>query len=430
MNIGTMESLYLKDGIVVNPSNNCCEKKNLFVRNGKIENPGKNEENIDNNTKIKSVKGKYILPGLIDLRCHLEQPGINFWKSIDAISTKALAGGFTSVLAMPSLSSMADNPETINYIRETVAQNDHIRIFLSGCLTLNSEGKYLAPIGSLKEAGIFAVTDCPNTPQDNQIYCKAVEYASMFNLPIIDLPRDVSLSPDASAHESLLSLKMGLKGYPRMAEELFVQRAVMVSKNTDAKIHLTSLSSEGSVDLIRKAKQENISVTCDTTSNHLFNTENSVANFDTFCKALPPFREEVDRKKLINGILDDTIDAVSTGHQPYTIDDKNREYDKAPMGTLGLENAFLQIFSILEGNIEEKLLKITRKMCLNPASILKISNPSLIKGANGDFFIFDPKSKTKIKRTEQKNYGCNLPFSEKEFEGKILNTYIGGKCLH
>ena len=425
-----MKSLYLKDGIVVDPANSKLDKKNLFIKNGRIDDVGSNEENVNNDTEIISLKGKYIVPGLIDLRCHLKQPGINFKESIDAVSKKALSGGFTSVLAMPSLSSMADNPETLNYVRETVLQKKHVKIYLSGCLTLNSRGEHLAPLGSLKEAGIVAVTDSPNSPQNNQIYCKAVEYASMFDLPIFDLPRDLSLSPDASAHESLMSLKMGLKGYPRMAEELFVQRAIMVSKYTKARIHLTSISSGGSVELIRKAKEDNIDITCDVTSNHLFNTESGVEEFDSFSKALPPFREEEDRQKLIEGILDNTIDAISSGHQPFNIDDKNQEYDKAPMGTLGLENAFLQSIAIVNENHGLGLIKVVQKMSYNPSRILGINNNTLNKNDVADFFIYDPNDNTTITRAIQGNEGCNLPFKEKVFNGKILNTYIKGDCLY
>ena len=425
-----MNTTYITGGTVVDPENNCLNKTNIFIEEGKIAHIGNHDSKTNKNTKIISANGKYIIPGLIDLRCHLKQTGVSFRESVETISTKALSGGFTTILAMPELSSMGDNPETMKYMQESIIQKNQVKILLSGCLTLKTQGKQLAPLGSLKESGIVAVTDCPNSPQDNQIYCKAVEYASMFDLPIIDLPRDLSLSPSASAHESLLSLQMGLKGFPRMAEELFVQRSILVSKYTKAKIHLTSISSGGSVNLIKQAKEENIPISCDVTSNHLAQTEIRVKDFDTFAKALPPFREEIDRLQLIEGLSTDSIDAVSSGHQPFSFDDKSMEYDLAPHGTMGLETAFVQTLSYVKGNMSEKLVQITKKMCLNPAKILGLGNPTLKIGSKADFFIFNKNRKTKVRRNHWEKGGCNLPFESEEFEGKIETTFIEGKQLH
>lgn len=425
-----MNSTYITGGTLVDPQKNCLNKTNIFIEEGKIAHLGNHDSKTNKKTKIISANGKYIIPGLIDLRCHLKQPGIGFRESVEIISTKALSGGFTTILAMPELSSMGDNPETLKYMQESIIQENQVKILLSGCLTLKTQGKQLAPLGSLKESGIVAVTDCPNSPQDNQIYCKAVEYASMFDLPIIDLPRDLSLSPSASAHESLLSLQMGLKGFPRMAEELFVQRSILLSKYTKAKIHLTSISSGGSVNLIKQAKEENIPISCDVTSNHLAQTEKRVQDFDTFAKALPPFREEIDRVQLIEGLSTGAIDAVSSGHQAYSFDDKSMEYDLAPHGTIGLETAFLQALSYANGSTSEKLVQTTKKMCLNPSKILGLDNPMLKIGSRADFFIFDYNSSTEISRNSLDKGGCNLPFESEKFKGKIETTIIEGKQIY
>ena len=420
-----MTGYMIKDGWVVDPILNKVEKKNLCIKNNKFS----KYENIPDGKTI-SAKGKYIMPGLFDLRCHLKQPGISFQKSVDSINKKALSGGFTSILAMPALSSMADNPETIKYVQDSIIKKNYVNLYFSGSLTMESKGKKLAPLGSLKEAGIVAVTDCPYSAQDNQIYCKASEYASMFNLPIMELPRDMSLSPGASAHESLLSLKMGLKGFPRMAEELFVSRSILLSKYTNAKIHLTSLSSSGSVQLVRKAKEDGVNITCDVNSNHLFKNENNICNFDSLSKALPPLREEEDRKSLIKGIINNTIDAISSGHQPFSFDDKSREFDLAPAGTLGLENAFHQVIKILDQKIEEKLLLIARKMAINPSKILQLEYGEIKLNKKANFFIYDPNGKTVIKRRYNEIGSANLPFEHEQFDGKITHTFVNGKLLY
>ena len=423
-----MDKLVIKGGTIVDPINQSVEKKDLYVRDGLFLDL--NEEMNEKECTIISADKKYILPGLIDLRCHLRQPGISFRKSIEAIGEKALSGGYTSILAMPALSAWADNPETIRYLQDSILNTNDINIYLSGCLTLSAEGSRLAPLGSLKEAGIVAVSDCPNSPQNNQIFYKAVEYASMFDLPIIELPRDYSTSPDASAHESLLSLKMGLKGSPRISEELFVQRAILVAKYSGARIHLSSVSSKGSVEMIKKAKEEKVEISCDVTSNHLFHTEEKIKTFDSLSKAYPPFREEEDRRELIRGIRQDIIDAVSTGHQPFGFHHKSREFDLAPAGTIGLENSLLQFLEIIGLGEEEALLTATKKLSENPAKILGIDHGSFRKGYSADFLIYDPKKTTIIKRSKKETGGCNLPFDEKEFKGSIEKTFVGGKCLY
>ena len=359
-----MTSYLIEGGAVVDPISQRVDQKDLLVVDGKFKDTTC-KKTIK--TEIISAKGKYILPGLFDLRCHLSQPGVSFQKSVEKIGKKAAAGGYTSLLAMPELSSKADNPESLRFTKDSIINEEQVKVYLSGCLTMESVGKNLAPIGSLLEAGIVAVTDCPHTPQDNQIFVKAVEYATMFNLPVIDMPRDLSLSPEGQIHEGLMSLKMGLKGIPRIAEEMFVARAILLSKYSRSKIHLTSISSKGSVEQIRKAKREGISVTCDVTSNHLFCNEEYVESFDSLAKAEPPFREEIDREELICAVTDETIDAISTGHKALSLNDKSKEFDLAPSGTIGLENAFLQAVEVIDSPIDKKLLTLAKTMSYNPS---------------------------------------------------------------
>lgn len=426
-----MNLLSIKGGKVVDTFSNKIIQKDLFVKNGVFVDQKNITDEISYAKRIDATE-KYIIPGLTDLRCHLEQPGLSFQKSVQSISQQGLAGGFTTLLAMPELSSFADNPETLRYFKDSVCSDDMLDIQLSGCLTMGTNGKTLAPIGSLKEMGVVAVTDCPNSPQNNQIYLKAVEYASMFNLPIIDLPRDNSLSPEASAHESLLSYKLGLKGFPRIAEELFVQRSILASKYSNAKIHLTSVSSSGSVELIEKAKQEGIQITCDTTSNHLTYTEDLIKNYDSMAKAYPPFREESDKLKLSEGILNDTIDSISSGHQQYGINEKKVEFDLAPSGVLGLEQSFIQLIKNKRDRkeLEDSLIVITKKMSERPREILGLKELKISEQNMADFFIYDPSSKTKITRNEQLSIGQNYPTNSTEISGAIIKTFIKGRCLY
>lgn len=418
-----MKKTLVRGGTIIDPIREISESKDLLIEDGIFIDPRKTDEN----TEIINAKDHFIIPGLFDLRCHLKQPGISLQESVNIISRQAISGGFTSVLAMPNLSSMADNPEALKFTKNSIIKDEHVNIYLSGCLTLNAQGKNLAPIGSLKETGILAVTDCPNCTQDNQIFSKAAEYASMFSLPIIELARDYSLSPDASAHESLLSLRMGLKGYPRVAEELFVARSILLSKYTEANIHLTSITSKGSVDLIEKAKNDGVNISCDTTSNHLYCTERQIENFDPLAKPLPPFREKEDQLILLDAVVRGVVDVVCTGHQPYSFDDKSKEFDIAPPGTLGLENGFLQLYAKLNLNIDEKLILITRVMSKNPARLLNIKPTTFEINSEANFFIFDPYGETTIERNINQLGRVNLPYETKKLEGRIRQTILKGK---
>ena len=418
-----MNNFLIEGGTVVDPLNKKVQPKDLLVVDGKFEDLSKK----NTQTEIVSAKGRYIIPGLFDLRCHLSQPGVSFQKSVEEVGRKAASGGFTSLLAMPELSSKADNPETLRFTKDSIINEEQVKVYLSGCLTMESAGKKLAPIGTLMEAGIVAVTDCPQTPQDNQIFSKAIEYAAMFNLPVIELPRDLSLSPEGQAHESLMSLKMGLKGIPRISEEMFVARSILLSKYSGAKIHLTSISSKGSVEQIRKAKEEGICITCDVTSNHLFCNEDYIENFNSLAKAEPPFREEADRVELVGAVIDKTIDAVSTGHKAFSLNEKSKEFDLAPSGTIGLENAFLQVLEIIDSTDEEKLLTAAETMSFNPPQIVNLEPTSFEKGKSADFFVLDMKNETTIVRENEEIGGINLPFNEKKFKGKICKTFVNGK---
>lgn len=421
-----MKKILIKGGKVIDPVNENSEYRDLLIENGIFIDP----READEKTETIDAQGLFIIPGLFDLRCHLKQPGMNLQESVDIISRQAIYGGFTSVLAMPNLSSMADNPEVLKFTKNSIIKEQHINVYLSGCLTLDSQGKNLAPIGSLKETGIAAVTDCPNCTQDNQIFSKAAEYASMFNLPIIELARDYSLSPEASAHEGLLSLRMGLKGYPRIAEELFVARSILLSKYTEARIHLTSITSKGSVDLIEKAKNDGANISCDTTSNHLYCTEKQIENFDPLAKPFPPFREAEDQATLLDALKSGIIDVVSTGHQSYSFDDKSKEFDIAPSGTLGLENGFLQLYAKLNLKLEEKLILITRVMSKKPAKLLNLKPSTFENNSIANFFIFDPHGETTIKRKINQLGAVNLPYEKRKLQGQIRQTFLKGKIVY
>ena len=418
-----MKTICLTGGRIIDPSTESDEKRDLYFYDNKIISPkdAKNTEFID-------VTGKIVFPGLVDLSCHINDLSGGNCENIFSMTRAAAAGGYSTVVLMPNLNPIPDNPATIQFINEQIKKDACINVKLTGCLTKGSNGKALAPLGSLKNAGVVAITDSPTSPQDNQIFCKAVEYASMFDLPVIDLPRDLSLSEEGNAHDGPIALKMGLGGYPRIAEELFVQRAISISRSLKTKVHLSSISSFGSVDLIKDAKNKGVMITADVSPQHLALTESKILNYDTNFKTTPPLREEVDRKFLIDGLMNGTIDCISSSHEPVKEYEKNVEYDLAPSGVTSLETALNISLQQLSKHPKFTWINLLKFMSLRPSEIIKVEGGGLGVGSIANIVIFDPLKKWKYCSEEGKSRAFNTPFNNSEFSGKVIQTYFNGKA--
>ena len=423
-----MSVTYLKGGRVIDPVNNTDEIKDLYFENGKIINFSQK----DSAKKVKevNVEHKIVLPGLVDLRCHLKNISGGQAENISTGTKAAAAGGYTTILLMPDIYPRADNPGTIQYIQDRILKHALVNVLLCGCLTKEANGKSLAPLGSLKENGVVAISDSPSTTQNNQIFSKGVEYASMFNLPVIELPRDYSLSDKGTAHDGPLALKLGLGGYPRIAEELFVQRAISISKSVDTNIHLSSISSYGSVQMLKEAKKRDVKITADVTGHHLSLNERSISDYNPNFKTIPPVREEKDRIALINGLKDGTIDSVCTAHQPFQEHEKNVEFDLAPAGVTGLETTLSICFETLVEKNNFSWNELINIMSVNPSTILGQKREQLAIGSNANISIFDPKLTWCYDKQHRKSEATNSPFKKKKFIGKIIKTFFKGKEVY
>lgn len=417
----------LRGGRVVDPANRTNKIQDLYFEKNKII----SFDQIIAKKKIKiiDVNGKIVFPGLIDLRSHLKNITGGQSENILSGTEAAAAGGYTTILLMPNITPKADNAGTIQFIQDRILKHACVKVLLCGCLTKDAKGEALAPLGSLKEIGVAAISDCPNTSQNNLIFSKGVEYASMFNLLVIDLPRDISLSKNGSAHEGPLALKMGLGGYPRIAEELYVQRAISISKSLKAKIHLTSISSHGSVEMIKEAKKKGILITADVTPHHLNLNEDCITNFDPNFKMSPPIREEIDRRALVKGLKEGTIDCISTAHEPFQEHEKNVEYDLAPSGVIGLETALSACYQILKNDKDFTWLNLIRSMSYNASKVLEIDGGTLSVGSNADIAVFDPNLNWKYNAKNGLSQATNSAFEKSEFMGKVVKTFVDGKLV-
>jgi dihydroorotase len=411
-----MTDYCLRGARIIDPSQELDEICDLTIANGRIT-----FGLPDDSVECLDCSGKIIMPGMVDIRGHLHEP-----ESLASASKAAASGGYTTILIMPNIGSPADNPGAVHLMREKASKDANIEILQCGCLTQGSEGEVLAPLGSLKEAGVVAVSDCPLSPQNTEIFAKGLEYASMFDLPVIEFPRDFAISAHGVAHDGPIALKMGIGGYPRMAEELFVQRAIIVCSNLGARVHLTSISSSGSVELLREAKIKGISVTADSTPHHLALTDEYILGYDSNSKTMPPLREEQDRRAIVEGVKDGTIDCISSAHEPWHKHEKEVEFDLAPAGVIGYETALSVVFGELSKSLEDPFPLIARIMSLNPAQVLDVDS-GIAEGKYANLFVFDPRGNWTYKVRQGRSAAKNSPFEDFAMNGSVSMTFSNGK---
>ncbi|MDE0575955.1 MAG: dihydroorotase [Opitutales bacterium] len=421
------EAIWIKNGRIIDPANGRDEVADLYIADGRIcEAPAGKESEVAN---VVDASGKIVAPGFIDLRAHLRELGGGGRETIASGTRAAAAGGFTTVVCMPDVSPAADNPGTIRYLQDAIEKDACIDVLLTGSITLDRKGEQLAPIGSLKQSGVVAVTDCPASTGNNEIFRRSLEYAAMFDLPILDLPRDPFLASNAVVHEGAQALRLGLRGWPRAAEELFVYRAVSLAMLTKAHVHLQSLSSAGSVEILQRAKERGVPVTADVTPHHLALTDSTLADYNTNLKTNPPLREESDRQALLAGLLDGTIDCIATAHEPYLEHEKDMEFDLAPFGVIGLETALsVSLESIVKsgaGSVSDMVAALTHR----PASVLGLNKGTLSSGAIADIVIFDQQKEWIVTPENLESLSSNSPWLGKNMTGRVTHVISAGQHI-
>jgi dihydroorotase len=421
------EAIWIKNGRIIDPANGRDEVSDLYIADGRIcEAPAAKESEAAN---VIDASGKIVAPGFIDLRAHLRELGGGGRETIASGTRAAAAGGFTTVVCMPDVSPAADNPGTIRYLQDAIEKDACIDVLLTGSITLDRKGEQLAPIGSLKQSGVIAVTDCPASTGNNEIFRRSLEYAAMFDLPILDLPRDPFLASNAVAHEGAQALRLGLRGWPRAAEELFVYRAVSLAMLTKAHVHLQSLSSAGSVEILQRAKERGVPVTADVTPHHLALTDSTLADYNTNLKTNPPLREESDRQALLAGLLDGTIDCIATAHEPYLEHEKDMEFDLAPFGVIGLETALsVSLESIVTsgaGSVSDMVAALTTR----PAAVLGLDKGTLSVGAIADIAIFDQHQEWVVAPENLESLSSNSPWLGKNMTGRVTHVIATGQLI-
>lgn len=420
--------LWISHGRVIDPINKRDAISDIFAKNGKIVSSLTQEEKelahrID-------AQGLVVCPGFIDVHVHLRDPGQTHKESIATGTMAAAAGGVTTIVCMPNTSPPTDNPGTIQLIKDIAKRDALVNVFTTGTITVGRQGEKLAPIGSLKNAGVVAITDDGDCVQNNEIMRRAAEYANMFDLPIMDHCQDTSLTHHSVMNEGKMSTKLGLQGWPNAAEDIIVARNIILSSYTGAHIHMQHISSASSVEMVRRAKESHINITAEVTPHHLALTDSSLKDYNTNFKMNPPLRTEEDRQALIAGLLDGTIDIIATDHAPHTNYEKDVEFDKAPFGIIGLETLLPVCLSTLVHSGKCDLPFLISRLTKDPAALLKLNKGTLSEGADADITIFNPEESWTFSPDKIHSRSHNSPWINQQLTGKVHYTFVAGNLVY
>ena len=422
-----MPSLWIANARVIDPASGRDQVGNLFIDDGKIV-ASLSAEKKKRAKKI-DARGLVACPGLVDIHVHFREPGQTHKETILTGSQAAAAGGFTTVVCMPNTSPVADTAGTIQYINDAIRRDAVIKILPTGCITVGMKGLALAPIGSLKRAGVVAITDDGECVQNNEVMRRAVEYAKMFDLPVMDHCQDSSMTQGAVMNEGIMSIRLGLRGWPNAAEDIIVARNVILSTYSGAHIHMQHISSKNSVELLRRAKTRGVRVTAEATPHHIALTDAELATYDTNFKMNPPLRTEADRQEIIAGLRDGTLDCISTDHAPHTDYEKDKEFDFAPNGILGLETSLAVTLQVLVRENKFKLAHVIDLMTRKPAEILKLPAGTLAEGSAGDVCLFDPDETWVYNARKGFSKSSNSPWNGETLTGRVKTTIVDGRVV-
>ncbi len=417
----------ISHGRIIDPKNERDEMGDLYIRDGKIVRSLSAEE--EKSAMRTDASNRVVCPGLVDIHVHFREPGQTHKETIETGSWAAAAGGFTTVVCMPNTNPPADNAGTIQYILDAAQRGAVVNVYPTGCITVERKGELLAPIGSLKRAGVVAISDDGDCVQNNEIMRRALEYATMFGLPIMDHCQDMNLTDGGVMNEGEMSLRLGLRGWPSTAEDIIVARNTLLAELTGAHIHMQHISSVGAVEVLRGAKQRGVEVTAEVTPHHLALTDACIQDYNTNFKMNPPLRTEEDRQALIKGIKDGTLDILATDHAPHTNYEKDREFDYAPFGVVGLETCFAVCREVLCEEAGMSLPEVIGLMTYKPAELLELPAGTLSEGAQADVIILNPWANWTVEEETLLGKSKNSPWLGKELTGRIDETIVAGRTV-
>ena len=425
-----MKKQYFINANIVDPHNSLNENGGLIIsENGEIEAIGKkvNINNLPTREKVVDLKGKYIFPGLVDMRVFVGEPGYEYKENFRTLSNAALAGGVTSVVTMPNTDPVIDNVSIVDFLKRRGRDKAKINIFPSASLTKNIEGTNMTEFGLLQSKGIIAFTDGSKTIQNTQLMLRIMNSAKDLGTLIMQHAEDYNLSKNGMINSGIIATKLGLSGIPEVAEQIIIERDLTLLENIKCRYHISQISSEKSVQIIKERKQKT-KFTTGVSINNLSLNENDIGDFRTFLKLSPPLRKEEDRLALIEGLKDQSIEVIVSDHKPEDEEQKRLTFAQAATGASGIET-LLSLSLELFHNGSLKLETIIQALTCNPAKILKINKGNLSIGNNADFCIVDLEKPWIVKKEKLVSKSKNTSIENKKLQGKVINTFVKGEEL-
>jgi len=421
--------LCIHNGKIIDGISDSYHKGDILIDNGKIVEISCSDLSHKADRVI-DAEGLWVMPGFVDAHCHLREPGFEYKEDIASGTKSAAAGGFTSIACMPNTEPAIDNAAVVNFIKMKATAEGKVKVYPIGAITKGRKGKELTEMKELLDAGVIALSDDGDPVSDSRIMRLALEYVGQWGIPLISHCEDKSLVGDGVMNEGTISTILGLKGITPAAEEVMVARDVILAKITKAPLHIAHVSTKGSVEIIRKAKEIGIAVTCETAPHYFSANEKWVEGYDTNTKVNPPLRTEEDVEAIKVGLQDGTIDIIATDHAPHHRDEKEVEYTLAASGISGFETAFALGYTNL---VEPKIIsmvELVKKMSTIPAKIFKIDGGTLEVGKAADITIASDKDEYIIDVEKFYSKGKNSPFHGKKVKGRIVYTIVDGRVVY
>ncbi len=428
-----MSSMLLRGGRVVDPVNGRDGTFDVLIAGDRIARVGRDLP-IDAGTSVFDVpSGLVVCPGLIDMHVHLREPGQEHKETVATGAAAAVAGGFTAVACMPNTTPVNDNAGVTEFILKKAAEANLARVYPIGAVSRGQAGEQLADIAELRQAGCVALTDDGRPVATARLMRRALEYAGMFRMPVIEHCEEQTLKGDGVAHEGFHASALGLRGIPGEAESIMAQRDISLAELTGGRVHIAHMSARQSLDAVRYGKARGVRVTCEVTPHHFVLTDEMLSSpipYDTNVKMNPPLRDAKDRDAMLAGIADGSVDAIATDHAPHHYDEKHVEFDAAPFGITGLETAVSLCFDRLVHAGVIPIARLVALLSVNPARVLGVAGGSLADGAPADITILAPDLEVTVSAARMRSKSKNTPFDGWRLRGGVAATIVGGRVVY
>jgi len=422
-------NIVIRNGRIIDPANKRDQVGDLVIVDGRI---GDRSQLSSLNSQPDEIDASNLIvcPGLIDIHVHLREPGFGHKETIASGARAAAAGGFTTIVCMPNTVPAADNPATIAWIKDRAAEAACVNVLPTGAISKNIAGEELAPIGSLDRAGVVAITDDGHCIQNHELMRRAVEYARMVGLPVLDHCQEYNLVGNGVVNEGYWSTLLGLPGWPAAGEEAIVMRNILLAELGDHHIHCQHISAAGSVRLIREARKRGVKISGEVCPHHIALTDEAIQNFDTNYKMNPPLRSKADIDSILEGIADGTLSILCSDHAPHAGFEKEVEFDQAPFGIVGLETELgLFIDLLVHKHRKIDINRLIEMYTVEPAKLLKLEAGTLSVGAAADVTLIDPGLEWTVKVDQFQSLSKNSPFDDWKLKGRAVRTIVDGKTV-